>query len=92
MRNQLMEMLKKLEEVNDILLNTTNNKIEIDFNDFEGFNDEWEEIDRDYVNPELVDEVIAFLNNNCIAKNDNFYATYYFNNFEVMVGFTSYDI
>lgn len=70
--------------------------IEITFEDFEGFEDDWNEIEREYDNPELVESIINFIE----EKNDwNFNDWYYFFEdetcetcFKVYISFASEDI
>ena len=92
MKEKLMEMVKELEKVDDVIVNEYNNEIHLDFNDFDGFDEDWEEIDRDYVNFDLVEKVQDFLKNNCLSCDNDYYTTYNFDTFNVVVGYTSYDI
>jgi len=70
--------------------------IEVTFEDFEGFDDDWSEIEREYDNPELIESILDFIE----EKNDwkfndwyNFFEdetceTY----FKVYISFASEDI
>ena len=78
MFEQLCEMLRTLESVG------------VTFEDFGGFDEEWEEIGRDYEMPELVDEVFDLLDQ-CEREGD-FYVTYFVEGHRVEVGFGSDDI
>lgn len=66
--------------------------IHLDFVDFAGFDDDWNEIMRDYDNPQAVANLINWLNDNCLSCDEDFYATYDLGDFSVIVGYTSYDI
>jgi len=92
MKEKLMEMVKELEKVDDVIVNEYNNEIHLDFNDFDGFDEDWEEIDRNYVNFDLVEKVQDFLDNNCLSCDNDYYTIYNFDTFKVVVGYTSYDI
>lgn len=90
MKNIILEKLNNLG--NDVDFNEYNGVIEIDFNDFEGFDEDWNEVLRDYDNPSMVSELLDFLSNNCKEVVKDFYTTYIFNDFQVVVGYASYDI
>lgn len=94
MKNTIFEMLEDLG--NDViyfdLTDTVDHYISIDFNDFDGFDDDWGEVDRDYDNPEKVDGMLEFLEKHCSSKEDGYYTIYHFDGFDVQVGYTSYDI
>lgn len=90
MKNIILEKLNNLG--NDVDFNEYNGIIEIDFNDFEGFDEDWNEVLRDYDNPSMVSELLDFLSNNCKEVVKDFYTTYIFNDFQVVVGYASYDI
>lgn len=77
---------------NDVYYSKTKNKINIDLYDFEGFDDDWNEVFRDYDNPDSVKELCDWLENNCISKKESLYSIYYFDNFSVELGRFSFDI
>lgn len=88
-----VEILKMLNDLgDDAYVHEYNGKISVDFNDFEGFDEDWSEVMRDYDNPEKVQQVIDTLQRTAITIKDDFYTTYYFEDFSVTVGYTSYDI
>lgn len=76
----------------DIDFNIANNCYYITINDFIGFDEEWGEIFRDYDNPEAINNLLDWLKNFCNFQVENFYTYYYFDTFEVCLGYTSYDI
>ena len=90
MKNIILEKLNNLG--NDVDFNEYNGVIEINFNDFEGFDEDWNEVLRDFNNPSMVSELLDFLSNNCEEVVNDFYTTYNFNDFQVIVGYASYDI
>lgn len=69
-----------------------NGTLEITLQDFEGFDDEWNEVDREYDNQNKIDEFFKILDTECISKERDFYTTYHFKNFNVEIGYASYDI
>jgi len=68
------------------------NIVHIYFNDFDGFDDDWDEIDRDYDDPSAVESLLDDLENSCKSVHHDFYTLYHFDGFGVKVGFESYDI
>ena len=64
----------------------------ITFNDFDGFDEDWSEVMREYDNPDLVGEVIDFLDEHCLSQEGDFYHYYNFGDFVAQVGYTSFDI
>lgn len=63
MFEKLMAMVKALVEVEDVYYREYENTLYITVNDFEGFGEHYEEIDRELVNEELVEELEEFLEN-----------------------------
>ena len=92
MKKELLEMLNKLEETNDVDFYEIENTLHINFNDFEGFDEDWKEIDRDYENEELVHQVLNFLEKNCKGQKEDLYKEFIFDDFNVIVGYSSFDI
>lgn len=76
----------------DIDFYTVNNTIYITIDDFSGFDDDWNEIMRDYDNPDAVNALLNWLDNNCISQTGDLYTFYSFNDFKVELGYTSFDI
>jgi len=63
--------------------------IDLTFEDFEGFDEDWSEICRDYAEPKLVEELEEFISE--VAEGD-FYQTFEFDGVSYQVGYGSYDI
>ena len=63
MFEKLMTMVNALVEVEDVYFREYNNTLYITVNDFEGFGEHYEEIDREFVNEELVEELVEFIEN-----------------------------
>ena len=69
------------------------NNIDLTINDFEGFDDDWCEVDREFVDAEkTVEEVLDWLEENADSVDGDFYHYYHFGNIVVVVGYTSFDI
>ena len=68
------------------------NLISLTIEDFEGFDDDWSEIERDFVDENAVDEVLEWLEKNADLVEPDFYNQYHFGEIVVEVGYASYDI
>lgn len=66
--------------------------LDVTLEDFEGFDDHWSEIDREYDNEEAVDAFLEMLKTECSSQEGNFYVIYHFEGFDVKLGFASFDI
>lgn len=84
---ELLKMLKKSEKLNDVIVMETNNKLYITFEDTENNDD-----DRDFINEDLVNQIINYLNTNAILTSDKMYKEYKLDNTKIIVGYTSFDI
>lgn len=68
------------------------NRIDLTIDDFEGFDDDWCEVDREFVDADAVEEVLGWLEENADCVDNDFYRRYHFGNIVVEVDYTSYDI
>ena len=68
------------------------NLISLTIEDFEGFDENWSEIERDFVDENAVDEVLEWLEKNADLVEPDFYSQYHFGKIVVEVGYASYDI
>ena len=82
MFERLMAMVNALVEVEDVYFREYNNTLYITVNDFEGFGEHYEEIDREFVNEELVEELVEFIEN----------ANYTIDNYTIELNYSSEDI
>lgn len=85
------ETIMKMTDNENFIVFDSNDKIRIDIDDFAGFDDDWDEIFND-IDEDIVDSVLDYLKENADSVEEDYYTTYYFNNFSVIVGYTSYDI
>lgn len=60
--------------------------------DFDGFDDDWCEIMRDYDHPEAVEAFEDMLEADCESSEGDFYCYYHFDGFTVQLGYASFDI
>lgn len=94
MLKELLEMLKKLGDDVSVDLfeyEDEDDTLDITVEDFEGFDEDWSEIMRDY-DEEAVQAVVDWLEEHCTSKEDCYSMYYYFEGFEVRFGYASYDI
>ena len=82
MFEKLMAMVNALVEVEDVYFREYENTLYITVNDFEGFGEHYEEIDREFVNEELVEELVEFIEN----------ANYTIDNYTIELNYSSEDI
>ena len=82
MFEKLMTMVNALVEVEDVYFREYNSTLYITVNDFEGFGEHYEEIDREFVNEELVEELVEFIKN----------ANYTIENYTIELNYSSEDI
>ena len=68
------------------------NHIDLTIEDFGGFDENWTEIDREFVDEDLVDEVLEWLEENADCIDGDFHHYYQFGDIVVQVGYTSFDI
>ena len=75
-----------------IRTDTEDRTIRITFDDFEGFDDEWAEIDRPYNNYEAVDDLIEWVCDNAIVEGYMWNTYYRIDEWTVTIHYTSEDI
>lgn len=88
---KLLKMLEESQKLGDIEYYFNQNELNIDLNDFEGFDNDYNEIDRDFVNEDLVNQILDFIENNAILIEDNLYKTYQLNDNKIIIGCASFD-
>lgn len=70
----------------------TDGLLNVTLEDFEGFDENWSEIDREYDDGEAVDAFLEMLEAECSSQEGDFYVTYHFEGFDVKLGYASFDI
>lgn len=66
--------------------------IHVTFNDFEGFDENWEEVEREYDDGEAVNAFVDRLETEALKISGDYYCYYQMNGFFVIVGYASMDI
>lgn len=89
-KEMVLELLAKAGA--DLSVEDWGDEISVDVNDFEGFDENWSEIDRELDNEELVDEIEEILSAECVSEGGDFYHYYDFDGFSVKWGYASFDI
>lgn len=67
-------------------------EINVTLEDFEGFDDDWSEVDREYDDEEAVNAFLEMLERECVSQEGDFYVTYHFDGFDVQLGYASFEI
>lgn len=91
-------MLEKFME----LVNACGNDADLDYwsdgtyylilNDLEGFDRNWREVEREYDNEEAVNALLDWLEANYVERDADFYIRYTFLDFQLLLGYASFDI
>ena len=76
----------------DSYYDVNDNHSDLTIDDFEGFDEDWSELDREFVDADAVEEVLEWLEENADCVDDDFYRLYHFGDIVVEVGYTSFDI
>lgn len=89
-----MEMVMELLATagDDLIVMDWDDSIDVEVNDFEGFDDDWAEIIRDVKNGELVDEIYETLKREALSVDEDFYVEFQFEGFSLSWGYASYNI
>ena len=85
----VMERLEMLGA--DVSVDVREGVIDVVVEDFEGFDDEGEEIFLDY-DSEAIEAFEEWLEEHCLEYCGDFYQYYQFEGFQVIVGYASFDI
>ena len=87
------KIIEKLETIKtDIEYYVSKSEIEVIINDFEGFGESYEEIERELEGSEAVEEVLEWLEKNADEVEGEYYKYYHFGEIVVKVGYASYEI
>ena len=91
MFEMLVMVLDRLADSGDCRFSVDGTEFDVTMCDFDGFDDEWDEVMRDYEDEEMVDALFELLDRAERVEGD-FYHTYYFEDCTLELGFDSYDI
>ena len=86
----MMATLEALGE--DVSFDVDDMVFDVTLQDFEGFDEDWSEVSREYDHPDAVDAFLEMLETECESSEGDFYFTYHFDGFDVELGYASYDI
>ena len=90
---KMEKIIEKLETIKtDIEYYVSKNEIEVIINDFEGFSEGYEEIERELEGSEKVEKVLEWLEENAEEVEGEYYHYYHFGDIVVKVGYASFDI
>lgn len=91
-REMVMELLAMAGADLDVYEYTDGSQISVTVEDFEGFDDDYNEIDRELDNAELVESIESQLAKSALSVFDDFYRCFEFDGFTVVWGYASFDI
>lgn len=88
------EMMKEAIEAlgEDATMYISGTTFHVTIEDFEGFSEDWEEIDRELDDEAAVDYFIEMLEDTCTSCEGDYYRTFHFEGFDVKLGYASFDI
>ena len=88
---RMKEQLKALCKDISFWENTDENILDVTVEDFEGFDEDWDEVYAD-INENAVNTMIEWLESHCDSHEDDLYRYYTFGDLVVCLGCASYDI
>jgi hypothetical protein len=89
MLEMILAELEKLGE--DVEVDVCGKEIRVVIQDFDGFDADWCEVDRQY-DEDSVDELLSWLEEKADRVEKKFYSYYFFEDVKVSVGYASFDI
>lgn len=90
-REMVVEMLNALGEDATYFV-SKDGDIHVDFQDFEGFDEDWNEVEREYDDEEAVDAFFERLEAEALEVSGDYYRYYKMNGFTIVIGYASMDI
>jgi hypothetical protein len=90
MKDTILKMLNNLKD--DVTFYIYKDIIHVTIDDWVGFDDDYQEIFRDYTDPDGVDKLLNYLDKYNLCTKGDLYTTYYFQDCIVKVGYSSFDI
>lgn len=94
---KVLELMRKLEECGDVKVSIVQREGEqveyqVTLQDFTGFDGEWNEVYREYSEPELVEQFSDMLEEECEEMECDYYEYYFFEDFSIFLDYASCDI
>ena len=91
-REMVMELLATAGADLSVWEYSDGSQISVTVEDFEGFSDDWSEIDRELDNGDLVDSIEEQLEASALSVSGDYYRYFEFDGFTVVWGYASFDI
>lgn len=89
----LERIIEKLETVaQDVDYVVLDKRIDVTILDFDGFTEDWEEVERELEDEEGVDELLDWLEEQADEIEGDYYKDFHFGEYTVTVGYASFDI
>ena len=92
----IIDMMRELEKNEDIYLDTFHRNGDLVYDvvirDFDGFDENWNEIDRVPNNLDLLGKFIDAIEENALTIENDYYTDYYFDDYVIHLGYESMDI
>lgn len=92
----ILEMMTALEASGDLTVwarpTDEGTVYDVTVEDFEGFDDDWSEVDREIVEDNLLDDFLEALVEGALHIEGDYYYDYYFDGYRIHLGYASYDI
>jgi len=90
-REQVMELLESAGA--DLSVDVrSDGEIAVEVQDFEGFDDDWEEVERELDDPDRVEEIEEVLEREALSASGDYYRYYQFDGFSVCWGYASFEV
>lgn len=90
MMTAILERIEQLGADASVLVG--DERIYVTLEDFDGFDEDWSEIERPFDHPELVDGFLEWLRAECDYSDEEFTMYYHFGDLVVVVHYSSMDI
>jgi len=91
-REMVMELLATAGADLSVWEYSDGSQISVTVEDFEGFSDDWDEIDRELDDEDLVDSIEEQLEASALSVSGDYYRYFEFDGFTVVWGYASFDI
>lgn len=87
---KVMEMAMALGE--DAVVCSGDGWIDVEIQDFGGFDEDFGETPREYDDEEAVDGFLQMLDDECVSRGGDLYVDFHFDGFTVQLGFSSFEV
>ena len=90
-REMVMELLATAGDDVSVYVHADGTRIDATVEDFEGFDDDWDEIERE-ADEDLIESIEERLEEQAVSAYGNYYRYFEFDGFTVVWGYASFDI